>query len=293
MTGDAARGGRAATPIRSTPILLAPRSGLPHWRALAGTSLQGEPAVSGKAARVSDALRTHGALFLDDLCHASGLIETELEGALAELVAAGRVACDSFAGLRTLIAPAAVRERLRRRGRPMQVEQAGRWALVPPPRTTGAASAGALADPGVEHVARVLLRRYGVVFRSLLARETHLPPWRDLHYVYRRMEAREEVLGGRFVDGFAGEQFALPEAASALRHVGADSGQQAVSGADPLNLLGIITGDGKLPATARNRVLLADGIPVATLAGSQIRPLRSADPATTWSWHNALLRRSA
>lgn len=296
LSPEGARVSRAVAPIRATPIMLAPRAGLSHWRASAAAGEGGTaamPELSGTAQRVADALRSHGALFLDDLQQASGLIETELEAALAALVAAGCVACDSFAGLRTLIAPAAVRERLRRRGRPMAVAQAGRWALVPPPRSSAGTTAVSLADPATEHIARALLRRYGVVFRALLAREHRLPPWRELHYVYRRMEAREEVLGGRFVDGFAGEQFALPEAAAALRHVTAEAGQHTLSGADPLNLLGILVGDGKLPATARNRVLLANGVPVATLTGSRVQPLRNADPATTWSWHNALLRRSA
>ncbi|MFB9066866.1 DEAD/DEAH box helicase [Pseudofulvimonas gallinarii] len=293
VNGEASRAGRGASPIRSTPIMLASRGGLPQWRAQAGIGNAPMPEMSGKARRVADVLRSHGALFLDDLQHACGLIATELEAALAELVAGGCVACDSFAGLRTLVAPAAVRDRLHRRGRALDVGQAGRWALVPPPRPAPAMSAGGLADPAVEHIARVLLRRYGVVFRALLARESCLPPWRELHYVYRRMEAREEVQGGRFVDGFAGEQFALPEAAAALRQASAEAGQLALSAADPLNLLGILVGGSKLPATARNRILLADGIPVAALSGSQVRPLQAADPATTWSWHNALLRRTA
>lgn len=291
----AGAGARGRGPVRSTPILLAPRAGLAHWRYLAraGAGEAAAPDVSGKARRVVETLRGQGALFLDDLQQACGLIGAELEAALAELVSAGLVACDSYAGLRTLIAPAVVRERMRRRGRLPGIGQAGRWALVPPPRPPAAAPAGALADPAVEHVARVLLRRYGVVFRALLAREANLPPWRDLHYVYRRLEDRGEVLGGRFVEGFAGEQFALPEAAAMLHQADAGRGQVAIGAADPLNLLGIVVGEAKLAATARNRVLLADGVPVAALSGSRVQPLCPADPATTWAWQHRLLRRSA
>src|SRR5205823_7349932 len=108
------------------------------------------------------------------------------------------------------------------------IDDAGRWALTRRPRPSPEAP-GALADPHVEHIARVLLRRYGVVFRKLLEREAGLPPWRDLHYVYRRLEARGEIRGGRFVSGFAGEQFALADAASMLRRVGKDEGEELVA----------------------------------------------------------------
>src|SRR5207237_6303066 len=104
------------------------------------------------------------------------------------------------------------------------VEEAGRWSLTRKVRRTEAAP-GALAEPHVEHIARVLLRRYGVVFRKLLERESNLPPWRDLFYVYRRLEARGEIRGGRFVNGFSGEQFALPEAAVALRRLAKHEGR--------------------------------------------------------------------
>src|SRR5204862_7149158 len=101
------------------------------------------------------------------------------------------------------------------------IDDAGRWSLTRRGRAPVDAP-GALAEPHVEHIARVLLRRYGVVFRKLLEREEGLPPWRDLHYVLRRLEARGELRGGRFVSGFAGEQFALPEAAAALRQLARD-----------------------------------------------------------------------
>ena len=120
---------------------------------------------------------------------------------------------------------------------------------------------GALADPHVEHIARVLLGRYGVVFRKLLDREDGLPPWRELLYVLRRLEARGEVRGGRFVSGFSGEQFALPEAATALRKTAKSPGRErvAISAVDPLNLAGILTPGEKLPRLPGNRVLFEGG----------------------------------
>ena len=119
-----------------------------------------------------------------------------------------------------------------------------------------------------------MLKRYGVVFRALLARESRLPPWRELALVYRRMEARGEIRGGRFLAGFSGEQFALPEAVSSLRAVRREepTGEIiAVGGADPLNLVGIITPDARVAAVARNRVLFRDGLPLAALENGELR----------------------
>src|SRR5438093_9783250 len=147
----------------------------------------------------------------------------------------------------------------------------------------------------VEHVARTLLNRYGVVFWRLLEQEAAwLPPWRDLLRVYRRLESRGDIRGGRFVAGFAGEQFALPEAVGMLRDVrrkSTDGAWISVSGADPLNLVGIITPGARLPALTGNRVLSRDGLPVATLAGGAVQLLATLDPATEWEARNALLRR--
>ncbi|HXG27576.1 MAG TPA: DEAD/DEAH box helicase, partial [Nevskiales bacterium] len=187
---------RKSGPVKTTPIVLCERG---HWR----DWLQGElstsviPAQAGiqrlspRARRVFDCLREHGASFFSDLLHETGLLRAELEEGLAELVSHGLVTSDSFAGLRALVAPAG---RGRRHLATQRVDEAGRWALqrLSAPR---AEPPGALADPAVERVARVLLRRYGVVFRRLLEREDNLPPWRELYYVYRRLEARGEIRG--------------------------------------------------------------------------------------------------
>ncbi len=155
------------------------------------------------------------------------------------------------------------------------------------------ADAAGLSDPAIEHVARVLLRRYGVVFRKLLERESGLPPWRELFYVYRRMEARGEIRGGRFVSGFAGEQFALPEAADLLRGIARDSAsdQVSISAADPLNLIGIVTSGDRVPALSGNRVLFEQGVSTAVQSGGEVRFLREVPAGLQWQIRNLLVRR--
>src|SRR5205807_5732445 len=179
------------------------------------------------------------------------------------------VSADSFAGLRALLVPSDRRRPLgggyRRRGRiaPFGVETAGRWAR--------SHSRPPIPDEQIaEAIAWQLLRRYGVVFRRLVQRETLLAPWRDILRVFRRLEARGEIRGGRFVSGFSGEQYALPEAVGSLRAVRreASAGELvAVSGADPLNLVGILTPGELVPAIGTNRVLYRDGVPVAVKQG--------------------------
>jgi ATP-dependent Lhr-like helicase len=152
-----------------------------------------------------------------------------------------------------------------------------------------------LHGEAVEHAARSLLRRYGVVFWRMLEREAGwLPPWRDLLRCYRRLEARGEIHGGRFVAGFSGEQFALPEAIGLLRETRrkAETGEWvSLSAADPLNLVGILTPGARLPALTGNRLLYRDGLPVAVLAGGAVRFLEALEPAQAWAAQNALLRR--
>jgi ATP-dependent Lhr-like helicase len=145
-----------------------------------------------------------------------------------------------------------------------------------------------------EHIARVLLRRYGVVFRRLLERESGLPPWRELLYVYRRMEARGELRGGRFVQGFSGEQYALPEAVASLREIRNRPRQGdliALSAADPLNLSGIVTPGRRVTLQQSHRLLYRDGVPIALSAQREITLLETIDPREEWQVRNALLRK--
>ncbi len=285
---------RKSGPVRGTPILLCERQTWSHWQD-AGAAPAEAPPLSSRAQAALDSLRSHGASFFSDLQHDTGLIRTELELALGELVSNGLVTCDSFAGLRALVMPAEKRNRLRRRlrGAAAHVDEAGRWSLTRRPRP-GAEAAGALAAPHVEHIARVLLRRYGVVFRKLLEREDGLPPWRELFYVYRRLEARGEISGGRFVSGFSGEQFALNDAAVLLRKVAnteAADEHVAISAADPLNLVGILTPGDKVPRLPGNRVLFENGVPVAVQAGGEVRYLKPLDAKAEWEIRNLLIRK--
>jgi ATP-dependent helicase Lhr and Lhr-like helicase len=279
--------------------------------------------LSSDAAAVYRRLVAGGASFFDELAAGAGLLHTRVEAALGELVAAGLVTADSFTGLRALLVPAHKRPRIDRqaRGGPgggsiaaFGVQNAGRWSLLRP--AAPAAAAGSAPPPAgvgphaaameqvavydgvpaaaVEAAAWALLRRYGVVFRRMVEREGLTPPWRDLLRVYRRLEARGEIRGGRFVDGFSGEQFALPEAVGRLRAVRREPRRGAlvsVSAADPLNLVGIVTPGERLPALAGNRVLFRDGEPIATWEGRQARFLVDLGPAERWQAQNALTRR--
>jgi len=292
--GSDKKAARGVAPVRSTPIALFARRNSQLWSALAAAPEP--PALSVRAQAVAGCLREQGASFFDELVDATHLLGAQVEEALAELVAVGLVNADSFGGLRALLVPS---ERRRPRGgstrrrhhRTVQfgMEDAGRWALA-------RRSASANLDEAVEQVARTLLRRYGVVFWRMLEREADwLPPWRDLLRVYRRLEARGELRGGRFVAGFSGEQFALPEAVGLLREVRRrpPSGEWlSLSGADPLNLVGILTPGARLPALTGNRVLYRDGLPVALFVAGEVRYLDTTlDAATQWSARAALLRR--
>ena len=260
---------RKAGPIRTTPIALFRRERGETWRALNGESDAATLPLSHSGKAVLDILDRRGASFFGDLVNATGLLRTEVEKALSELVAWGLVTADSFAGLRALLVPSERRRPIgplrRRRGpvAPFGVETAGRWSRVRPASLLG-------PDQLVETLAWQLLRRYGVVFRRLIEREGFLAPWRDLLRAYRRLEARGDVRGGRFVGGFSGEQYALPEAVGLLRAVRreAPSGELvAVSGVDPLNLVGTITPGDPVPSLTANRVLYRDGVPVAVTLG--------------------------
>jgi ATP-dependent Lhr-like helicase len=217
-----------------------------------------EAACSPAASTVLEHLRVRGASFASELASACGLTDDDVRAALAELVAAGMVSSDGFAGLRTIIGTT-------------PTTATGRWFVV-----------SSTAAPAVETVAWTLLRRYGVVFRRVLAREAHGVPWRELTQVYRRLEARGEIRGGRFVAGMSGEQFALPDAVERLREVRRtppDDRLVTLSAADPLNLTGIVTPGDRLRAVAGNRIVHLRGVPVAAMEGDMLRVLEPVEPA--------------
>jgi ATP-dependent helicase Lhr and Lhr-like helicase len=289
---------RHVSPVGSTPIALIERRRAPLWVALA--PLSGATAISGRAQAVLHALSARGALFFDELMQAARLLRPQLEEALGELAALGLAASDSFSGLRALLVPSGQRKPpagMKRRGRVLgfDIESGGRWAMInrTAPRDSGEAS----REAAVEYAARTLLARYGVVFWRLLTQEPGwLPPWRDLLRVYRRLEARGEIRGGRFVAGFSGEQFALPEAIGSLREIRrrpASGEWVSLSGADPLNLIGILTPGQRLSALTANRVVYRDGLPIAALTGGKAVMLTELETADQWEAEKRLVRSSA
>lgn len=289
----AGRSKAAGGPLRSAPIVLLPRRELGLWSVLQRDAP--EPELSPRAARVLEVLREQGASFFDELSQDAHLLRSELENALGELVSVGRVNADSFAGLRTLLMPADKRSRQERRSRglPGGMQDAGRWA---PLRRAKAEEAGQrLPAEVLEHVARTLLRRYGVVAWRLLEREVDwLPPWRELLRVYHRLEARGEIRGGRFIAGLAGEQFALAEAVGLLREVRKrppDGAMLVVSAVDPLNLVGGLLPGERVPAVTGNRLLYRDGAPLAALVAGKVRMLAEVDGETAQQIRALLIRR--
>jgi ATP-dependent helicase Lhr and Lhr-like helicase len=296
--GEAERS-RGVSPVRSTPITLLARRNVPLWSAL--TDETAPTNTTSKAQAVAEFIREHGASFFDEIAEHGGLLPVEVEDALAELVALGLVNSDSFAGLRVLLLPSGRRGRStsyaarhKRRLALFGMADAGRWTLV---RRPIAAASDRGADEAVEQVVRTLLRRWGVIFWKLLGREADwLPPWRDILSCCRRLEARGEIRGGRFVAGFSGEQYATAEAVGLLRDVRRKPEARqylSVSAADPLNLLGIITPGARLASLAGNRLLYRDGLPIATYAAEEIHYLEDLPEKDRWEAQTALLRRHA
>ncbi len=282
---DAARGSH---PVRATPIALLQRNGLAAWASLARPSDAGQ-APSYDARLVLDLLASRGALFFEEIASHSSLLKTRVENALAELVAKGAVTSDGFTGLRALITPSS---RRRRSTSPFGMESAGRWTVLWGDRP---AAGGPDRESIAGTVAPILLRRYGVVFRRLLLREGPMPPWRDLLRVLRRMEARGDIRGGRFVAGVQGEQFARPEAVELLRTVrraGPSGALVAVSAADPLNLVGLVLPGPRVAPKGGSRILYRDGVPIAIREAGEVRLLVDLDEASGWRVRNALLKRA-
>jgi ATP-dependent Lhr-like helicase len=265
----------AAPPLGSTPIALFLREHARAWQTLRAMDPEHEPALPPRARLVLDALRTRGASFFGDLADTCSGNLADLREAIAALVSAGLVASDGFSGLRALVWGA----RGARAGRDRRATFAGRWSAVPVP----AAPRDRAPDEAAEVQAWALLRRYGVVFRRVLAREANVVAWRELTRIYRRLEARGEIRGGRFVSGVSGEQFALPDAVERLRETRrTPSGGQLVviSAADPLNLCGIVTAGDRVRAVRRSRIAYRDGVPVAVLEADVVRDLAPNDAAS-------------
>ena len=246
---------RRVIPTRVAPIAFFVREDADWMRPRdPGTEDPERAFLSPVARRVLALLQQRGALFFPDMVRGTGNLKAEVETGLWELVAAGLVTADGFENLRALVTPksaSGIGPGKARRPR----HASGRWSLL--------YSEGADRDRAVESCCWMLLRRYGVVFRDLLARETNLPRWRELQIAFRRLEDRGEIRGGRFVDGFLGEQFALPVAVESLRahrKVPLTGERVIVAAADPLNLVGIVVPGERVPAISGRSVTYRDGV---------------------------------
>jgi ATP-dependent Lhr-like helicase len=241
---------------------------------------------------LSDALAEGGALFFTELVRRSGLLPSQVEEALSQLAALGLVTSDSFDGLRALLVPSDKRPtfgrnigKRRRKTNLASIEFAGRWSLLRTEialKPSGNGAENIARDAAIQKFARTLLRRYGIVFRRLLERESLSVSWYELGRIYRRWEARGEIRGGYFVGGISGEQFALPEAIGLLRSIrkALENGELiALSAADPLNLQGILTPGPRIAALTAGRILFRDGLPIAALEGGDVRKISETSVA--------------
>ncbi len=317
---------RGAAPVRNTPIALLRRKNFAIWNSVFPQPSLSEVEFSTTTAAVHDYLTTRGASFFTDIVEGTKLLRAQVEEALAELVANGLVISDSFAGLRALLTPASRRTQAAARRKHRQpvyeMSSAGRWSLLD--RSLPQASQPTGREPfnaeASEEIARILLKRYGVVFKRLLEREGIVLPWRVLLRIYHRLEARGEIRGGRFVAGISGEQFALPEAVGMLRAIrrtrsgamdfgvrspareseeriadpvaGETESLISVSAADPLNLVGIITPGGRVTAHTSNRILYRNGEPITVLESGETRFLVELSRTLEWKAKSALLTKA-
>jgi len=271
--------------VAASPVALVPRAHLDDWRSTVEAPTAKSSEDSDAVVAVRRALERRGALFTADLADATGLKPDAVAAGLRALVYAGEVTADAFSPLRWLLLPEPRQRQARKRlarGRGRGAAPIGRWSLLDPVAEEGSGPANEAARQArLAVICAALLKRYGVVFRGVLQRETLLPPWRDLLGYLRRMEDRGEARGGRFVDGFSGEQFALPEAVGLLREcrrAGSGPGLVVISAADPLNLGGTLLPGPRTPAQAGNRILLDDGLPAAQRIGDRVIPLPGARP---------------
>jgi ATP-dependent Lhr-like helicase len=270
MLEDSSGSGRRMVPTSVAPITFFVRDeaewlALPSVRSTHSDLEREARGLSPSAHEVLAFLRTRGASFFADIVRGAGKLKAEVETGLWELVAAGLVTADGFDNLRALINPK------RRSGhgtgktsRPRH--SAGRWSLL---HHFEGQLDGHATNQAVEGVCRMLLARYGVVFRELLARESILPRWRELLIAFRRLEDRGEIRGGRFITTFIGEQFALPiavESLRAMRSVQPTGEIITISAADPLNLAGIVVPGERVPAISGKHLSFQDGVVVETPA---------------------------
>jgi ATP-dependent Lhr-like helicase len=285
--------------VGATPVALFLREHADAWLSLRGEDpdpgsgirdpKNAEPVgsrIPDPGSRVVTLLQSRGALFANEIASACELGEDQLRTVIADLVAAGAISSDGFAGLRAIVGATPGHGSARIQGS----AASGRWFLVRDPGSgirdpkDVEPEGSRIPEPAsrpIETLAWTLLRRYGVVFRRLIAREAMDVPWREVARVCRWLEARGEIRGGRFVTGMSGEQFALPDAVERLREIrrtAHDDRLITVSGADPLNLTGIISGSERIRAAASTRIVYRNGTPVAAMEGDMLRMLDDLEP---------------
>jgi ATP-dependent Lhr-like helicase len=260
MLEDSSGSGRRVVPTSVAPITFFVREeaewmALPSVRSAHRDAEQEVRGLGPGAREVLTFLRSRGASFFADIVRGTDKLKSEIETALWELVAGGLVTADGFDNLRALIDPKRrAGQGSGRSNRPRH--SAGRWSLLHPPH-------GEDSGRSLESVCRVLLERYGVVFRELLVRESMLPRWRDMLISFRRLEDRGEIRGGRFISGFIGEQFALPiavESLRAMKNLPLTGEVITISAADPLNLAGIVVPGERVPAISGKHLSFKDGV---------------------------------
>ncbi len=321
---------RGSAPVRNTPIALLLRKNFATWSSVFPQPASNELEFSSTTQSVFEFMSTRGASFFTDIVDGTKLLKSQVEESLGELVGAGLVISDSFAGLRALLTPSSRKTnaaaRRKHRQPVYQMSSAGRWSLLN--RVGQALPISSFSDhEAAEEVARILLKRYGVVFKRLLEREGIALPWRVLLRIYHRLEARGEIRGGRFVAGISGEQFALPEAVAMLRAIrrartgamdfgfrsaaviesapgslavgapgsmptGTAEDMISVSAADPLNVVGIITPGSRVTAFTSNRILFNSGEPTAVMESGETKFLVELTRSMEWKAKAALMRKA-
>ena len=289
---------RPIGPVRSSPMSLFARENLRHWLELSAVPAPAEFSPDGR--QLLEALSQEGALFFGEIVKLTHLLPSRVEQALAELAGQGYVTADGFEGLRALLlpedkrAPFGAAQRRRHHKSVTSVEFGGRWSLlrrVQSAPSQAVAQGNGVREESIELFARILLGRYGVVSRRIAEKESLHVSWFELIRVFRRLEARGEIRGGYFVRGLSGEQFARPEAIGLLRSLrkSTPGGElTAISAADPLNLVGILTPGPRIAAITAHRILLRDGVPIAALKAGQVIALGRQTMEPERSVENAL-----
>ncbi|SMF22238.1 DEAD/DEAH box helicase [Pseudobacteriovorax antillogorgiicola] len=267
--------GKGSLLSRVMPISIFPRSHMP-WL-IPPDRLSHEGQLSGDGSMVYEAIQKLGAPFYEDLVHELAMPRSRIEEALGELISLGLASADGFEAIRPLIAPDRKRKAdlVKRSRRQLLFEtgfqRGGRWSAFPGSNPIAEVN----HEERLENWAWLLLERYGIIFRDLLSRERLAPQWRDLVRIYRKLEMRGEIRGGRFVKNVSGEQFALPEAVDHLRQAAKQPNRWVVlSACDPINLVGILDENPKIPAVPGNRVVFEDGDLIAYRDAGEVHFLK-------------------